>query len=141
MHEEYLSLSTQIEVMNSYKYPIVKCYKGHHYYTIKLFFWYSHLECSDSCMNVSFFCGFYSWDCDWAKGLLRCFCLCDLLVLVFSIVFTNSADVSSLRRDHKLCLHNSLSRMSALSMALQFDEEWNIIWLLKFLTDNCISGF
>ena len=39
LHVRYLSLLTQIEETISYKYPIVKCNKGHRYYAIKLCFW------------------------------------------------------------------------------------------------------
>ena len=141
MHVRYLSLSTQIEETISYKCPIVICNKGRHYYAIKLCFWSSHLECSHSCLNVSYFCGFYSLDCDWAKGLLCCFWLCDLIILMFVTILRLMLMYRAWEEIIKLCLQSFLSHMSTLSMALWFNEEWNIIWLLKFPIDDCIDGF
>ena len=132
MHEEYLSLSTQIEETISYKYWIVICNQGHRYYAIKLCFWCSHLECSDSCLNVSLFCEFCSWGCDWAKGLFCYFWLCDFLILVFATILWIMLTYLAWEEIIKLYLHNFSSHMSTLSVALQFDERWNIIWSLKF---------
>ena len=73
-----------------------------------------------------------SWNCDWAKSLLHYFWLCDLLILVFATILRIPLMYLAREEISKLCLHNYLSRMSALSMALQFDEEWNNIQLLTF---------
>ena len=79
-----------------------------------------------------YFVNFFSWDYDWAKGLLCCFWLCDLLILVFAIVLQTPLMYLTREEIIELYLHNFLSHMSALFVALQFDEGWNIIWLLSF---------
>ena len=92
----------------------------------------SHWECSDSCLNVSIFCECMFMKCDWAKNVLCYFWLCNLLILVFAIVLQLPLTYIAWEEIIKLYLHNSLSHMSALSMALWFDGEWNIIQLLSF---------
>ena len=78
------------------------------------------------------FVNIYSWNCDWAKSLLRYFWLCNLLIMVFAIVLQISLMYLAWEEIIKFYLHNSLSRMSVLFVALWFDEEWNIITLLSF---------
>ena len=73
-----------------------------------------------------------SWNCNWAKSLLLYFWLCNLLILVFAMVLKIWLTYLAQEEIIKLYLHNSLSCMSTLFMALQFDEEWNIIWLISF---------
>ena len=141
LHKRYLSLSTEIEETISYKYPIVKCNKGCCYYARKLFSWCSHLECSHSCLNVSYFCEFYSWDYDWAKVYCIVFYCMILLIIVFATVLQIPLMYQAWEEITKLCLHNSLYHMSTSFVALQFDEEWNIIRLLKISIDDYISGF
>ena len=148
MHEKYLSLSTQIEETISYKYSIVICNWGCHYYAIKLCFWFSHLECSQSFLNVSLFCEFFSWDCDWTKGLLRYFWLCDLLILVFSTVLRILLMHRAWKEITNLCLHNFLSRMSAFSnLAIWWKVKYHMIikvshrWLHQWNLGSTASIF
>ena len=128
----YLSLSTQIEEMISYKYWIVICNQGRHYFAIILCFWCSYLECSDSCLNVSYFFECMFIECDWSKRLLHYFWLCDLLILVFSMGLQILFAYLVQEEITILFLHSFLSCMSTLFVALRSDEKWNILRLLNF---------
>ena len=94
-------------------------------------FWCSHLECSDSFITVLYFVDVCSWDVIEPKKLLCCFYLCNLLILVFAMVLQTPLMYLVREEIIILYLHSFLSRMSTLSMALQFDEKWNIIRLLN----------
>ena len=127
----YISLSTQIEKMISYKYSIVICNWGHHYYAIKLWFWCSHLECSDSCLNVSYFCGCMFMELWLSQKFIALFLVVRSINSGVFYSFTNSPNDLAREEIIELCLHKFLSCMSILFMALWFDEEWKILQFLK----------
>ena len=118
--------------MISYKYSIVICNWGCHYFVIILCFWCSHLECSDSCLNVSYFCEFMFMELWLSQKFIALFLVVRSFNSGVCYGFTNFSDISSSEEIIKFCLCNFSSRMSALFVALRFDEGWNILWLLSF---------
>ena len=62
-------------------------------------------------------------ECDEANSIVVLFLLSDLLILVFATCLQITLMYLDQEEITLLFLHNFLSRMSALSMALQFDEK------------------
>ena len=106
---------------------------------LKLCFWCSHLECSYSCLNVSLFCEFMFIELWLSQNFIALF----LVVWSFNssvcYVSTNSANVSSLRRDHPFCPFIALCLTWAHFPWLRDLMKSETSYAYLILIDDCIS--